>query len=259
MDSDNKPFGTLNLKPTLDEQSVHNIRKVTKQLRARLQLLRQLEGPRQETEQLRQAVKELARLLAAQRDADVMSGLLQELITETEDLEVQQLLAALRCELHGGDMPAGDVSRIHRLVREIEKNSPRLLQARHSDAEISRVLDTRLAALCAAGRELLSGTDWEALHDWRKQVKKLMYQYQLKPMLSPKEYFVLESLDRLGSVLGSINDLCLLERYILNHQSGETRAHSLEVYARTRDMVDGRRNRELANCHDVFGAISNLQ
>ena len=259
MDSDNKPFGTLSLKPTLDEQSVHNIRKGTKQLRARLQLLRQLEGPRQETEQLRQAVKELARLLAAQRDADVMSGLLQELITETEDLEVQQLLAALRSELHGGDMPAGDVSRIHRLVREIEKKSPRLLQARHSDAEIGRVLDTRLAALCAAGRELLSGNDWEALHDWRKQVKKLMYQYQLKPMLSPKEYFVLENLDRLGSALGSINDLCLLERYMLNHQSAETRAHSLDVYARARGMVDGRRNREMANCHEVFGAISSLQ
>lgn len=259
MESDNKPFGTLTLASSLDEQSVHNIRKGTKQLRARLQLLRQLEGPRRETEQLRQAVKELARLLAAQRDTDVMSGLLLQLITETDDLEVQQLLAAMRSELHGDAMPVGDVGRIHRLVREIERKSPKLLKTRHSDAEISRVLDVRLAALCAAGRELLVGRDWEALHDWRKQVKKLTYQYQLKPSLTPKEYFVLEHLDRLGSSLGNINDLCILERFMRDHQAAETRAHTLDVYARAHALVDVRRDGEKSACLDAFGAICNLQ
>ena len=259
MDSDNKPFGSLSLQPTLDEQSVHNLRKGTKQLRARLQLLRQLEGPRRDTEQLRQAVKELAHLLAAQRDVDVMAGLLQALITDTEDLEVQQLLAALRSELHGDALHAHDVSRIHRLVRDIEKKSPRLLRKRHSDAEIGRVLDTRLAALCAAGRELLHGNDWKSLHDWRKQVKKLAYQYQLKPALTPKDYYVLEHLDRLGSILGNINDLCLLERFMTDHQARETRAHSLDVYARAHALVDARRNAEFTACRAEFGAINNLQ
>lgn len=260
MNSDKPFFGSLPRRGiSLDEDSVHKIRKGTKQLRARLQLLRQLEGQHHETEQLRQSVKELARILATQRDADVMSFTLQQMIAETEDLEVQQLLARLRSKLQPDPMPSGHMKRVHKLVREIEKRTKKLLKHKHPVSEVEKVLARRLAILCATGRELLTSNDWEALHDWRKQVKKLMYQYQLKPFLTPKDFFVFEHLDKLGSGLGNINDLSILERYVNAHQAESTRAHELEVYEKVHGLIDARRLLELEGCRSVFRAINNLQ
>ena len=258
MDTDGRPFGNQPLQ-RLDKQSVHNIRKGTKQLRAHLQLLRQLEGQHHETEELRNAVKELARLLASQRDTDVMAGLLQELITATEDLEEQQLLGTLLSELQCTPMPADDMKRVRKLVKEIEKKTPRLLHTRRNETEINRVLQLSLATLCATGRELLAHDDWEALHDWRKQVKKLMYQYQLKASLTPEDLFVMERLNQLGNGLGNINDLTMLKRYVNTHQSRTTRAHDLDVYSRVHGLIATRRNAELDSCRAEFRAISNLQ
>lgn len=260
MDSDKPFFASLPLKgKNLDEDSVHKIRKGTKQLRARLQLLRQLEGQHHDTEQLRQSVKELARMLATQRDADVMSFTLQQMIAETEDLEVQQLLASLRSELQPAQMPTGDMKRIHKLIREIDKSSQKLLNHNLPAEEIGQVLERRFAVLCATGRELLTSNDWEALHDWRKQVKKLMYQFQLKPALTPRDFFVFEHLDKLGSGLGNINDLSILERYVNAHQAESTRAHDLDVYGKVHELIASRRLHELTECRSQFRSISNLQ
>lgn len=258
MEIDKHIFGALPT-GTLDEESVHHIRKGTKQLRARLQLLRHLEGQHQETEKLRAAVKELARMLAAQRDADVMSGVLEELLGEATNVDVQRLLVELRDSLSIDPLPANDMKRIRRLVRDIERNTHKLLGRTHPEAEINQVLESRLAALCAAGAELLAGTDWEALHDWRKQVKKLMYQYQLKPSLTPKDLYVFEHLEQLGSGLGSINDMSILDDYVNTHQAQATRAHDLETYGKVHALIDARRMGHLEHCRTVFRAIRNLQ
>jgi len=244
---------------SLDEASVHRIRKGTKQLRARLQLLRQLEGRHHETEQLRNSVKELAHLLAAQRDADVMADALQDMIARTEDLEVQQLLASLREELKPEPLAAKERKRIHKLISEINRSSKKLDSHKHESAEIDKILDARLAALCAMGRELLQTNDWEALHDWRKQVKKLMYQYQLKTALTPKILFVFEHLSELGSHLGHINDMSILESFVRGQEIRTARAHDLNLFTKVHQLIEMRRQEELSDCRKVFQAIDNLQ
>lgn len=260
MSTEDNPFGTqpIHLKK-LDETSVHNIRKATKQLRARLQLQHQLEGHHHKTEKLRAAVKELARLLRAQRDADVLAGLLQELITASDDLTVQQLLSALRSDLYSGPMPAENMKRVHTLVREIQKKTPKLIQDRYTEAEINQVMVKKFTTLCESGRDLLTGEDWEALHNWRKQVKKLLYQYQLKTSMTPKDLYILDHLEELGTGLGNINDLCMLERFVTTHQSQTTRAHTLAIYSKVHEMIAARRLGELQRCQAVFREISNLQ
>ena len=242
----------------LDEAGVHKIRKGTKQLRARLQLLRQLEGRKDDTEKLRQSVKALARMLAAQRDADVMAEALQELSTRTEEPEVKQLLATLGEALQPEPLATAERQRIHRLIKEINKSAKKLKSHHHEIAEVDSILNSRLATLCAMGRELLSGTDWEALHDWRKQVKKLMYQYQLKGALSPKDLFVYEHLDQLGTSLGNINDMRILEEFIRSHQYQTTRARELTLYETIHQLIEGRRQEALESSKSIFQAINNL-
>lgn len=244
---------------TLDEASVHKIRKSTKQLRARLQLLRQLEGRRDDTERLRQSVKALARLLAAQRDADVMDDALQDMMTRTDNPDVQQLLASLRDDLKPEPLVPGDRKRIHKLIREINKSTKKLKTYKYENTEIDIILNSRLSGLCAMGKELLGTSDWEAIHDWRKQVKKLMYQYQLKPALTPKDLFVYEHLTHLGSSLGNINDMSILENFVYNHEIRSTRAHELDLYVKINALIDERRQEELSDCRIIFQALRNLQ
>jgi len=79
---------------------------------------------------------------------------------------------------------------------------------------MQEVLSKRLASLFLIGDRQLSANDWEALHAWRKQVKKLMYQYGMKSAMTKRDRKNFETLDALGSSLGRINDLCILESYI---------------------------------------------
>lgn len=254
----NKIFGSLpHHGGSLDQESVHHIRKGTKQLRARLQLLRRLEGEQEETERLRESVKELARMLAGQRDTDVMHNLLQELIEETGDPELSDLLVELRDNLVSERLPEGDIKRIRKLVSEIEKSTHKLLKDDYSESDINRVLEERLSALCGAGRILLASSDWEALHDWRKQVKKLMYQYELKASPTPRDLYVYDHLDQLGGALGRINDLSMLKKYVRNQESANTRASTLLLFGKIFDMIEDRRQSQLAQCREVFKNLNN--
>jgi CHAD domain-containing protein len=259
----NKPlFGVGALLPqntTLDAASVHHIRKGTKQLRARLQLLRQLEGQHQETEQLRQAVKELARMLAGQRNADVMYSLLQELIDACDDTNVVDLLTAMQDSLSSTKLPADEKKRISKLVHDIEHKTRRLAQFKYGETDINRVLAARLDSLLAAGPALLASSDWEALHDWRKQVKKLMYQYDMKPSPTPGDLHVYEQLDQLGNGLGKINDLSMLKSFVREREKHYTRAKALLVFDKVYAMIDYRRETQLHLCQDLFSVIKNQQ
>ena len=121
------------------------------------------------------------------------------------------------------------------------------------------MLDTRLQSLLASGPALLASTDWEALHDWRKQVKKLMYQYQVKPSLTARDQDVYDHLDQLGDSLGKINDLSMLEQFAREQEKGFTRAHTMLTFSRLYDLLDQRRQGQLQQSRELFEAIRKLQ
>lgn len=259
-DDGKSPFGEIPRHAgKLDRESVHHIRKGTKQLRARLQLMRQLDDRDRKTEQLRQAVKELARLLAGQRDADVLHGLMEELKADCDDREVRALLDSLQGKLTGRHLPVDTMNRIVKLVREIEHGSHQLAPLGSPAADIDRLLAARLQRLLAAGPALLASSDWPALHDWRKQVKKLMYQVDMKPDRAPGDIVVRNHLDQLGDCLGKINDLCMLENFVRHQEADVTRAHTVDTFGRLLQLLDRRRQARLAACNTCFEALRRLK
>lgn len=259
MSLDKSPFAGHPPIDHLDEAAVHSLRKKTKQLRAQLQLLRQFEGKQHDTEHLRGAVKELARTLAQQRDTDVMANLLQELQQACTDQEIHALLRQFSDALHRPHLPDEDLTKIASLVRDIEQHSVKLARLRYPDTDINQVLENRLKILCAAGQALLDSRDWEALHDWRKQVKKLMYQFDLKPSPTRRDQHIAEQLDILGSVLGRINDFTMLEHYIRQQEKAYTRVHAVLIFNRIYDLVNRLRDQQLVLAARQFETIRQLQ
>ena len=159
----------------LDKESIHQLRKGTKHLRAHLHLLRQLEGQQKEIENLRTAVKKLARMLSVQRDADVLHALLQNMISEADDAELVALMTGLKQKLEDKRLPPSDLKYVLGLTRDIKKKTHKLLCKEPAEDDIKPILKLRLSELCETGEEILSSeiTDWEELHDWRKQIEKI--------------------------------------------------------------------------------------
>ena len=203
----------------LDKESIHQLRKGTKHLRAHLHLLRQLEGQQKEIENLRTAVKKLARMLSVQRDADVLHALLQNMISEADDAELVALMTGLKQKLEDKRLPPSDLKYVLGLTRDIKKKTHKLLCKEPAEDDIKPILKLRLSELCETGEEILSSeiTEWEDLHDWRKQIKKLTYQHKMIRNQTPAELKIIEILDSLGDELGKINDQKILEIFYNNN------------------------------------------
>ncbi len=245
---------------SLDSESIHHLRKGTKQLRAKLHLLRQIKGRSLETEQLRQSVKELARMLAGQRDADVMFSLLQNLACESQDPELLSLYSELQRGLAGTRLPKSDIHRIRQLMTEITKSKDKFLVNYPETSEVNKVLENSLQSLYEKGLLLLNDTaiNWDTLHDWRKQVKKLMYQFQMKRFPSPRDQTIHDHLEKLGERLGQINDIKILYDYAKKQQLNSTRAKTLQSYIKLFSLLNDRRHQLLIQTRNLLAEINSL-
>ncbi len=251
-------FESLNsAKNSLDKETVHQLRKGTKQLRAHLHLLRQLEGQQKETERLRASVKKLAKMLSVQRDADVLYSLLQDLITETDDQELVALMTGLKNKLADKRLPPSELQHVLDLTRDIKKKTRELLNQEPAENDVKAVLEIRLLEICKTGEALLfsSTTDWEELHDWRKQTKKLMYQFKMIRNQTPAELKIVETLEGLGDELGKINDLKLLENYLKQQQLLCTRAYTLQLYQKLYSLISKHQQQHLNTCRELYSAL----
>ena len=261
MTIDKSLFGTLSSKSkTLDNESVHQLRKGTKQLRAHLHLIRQLQGHQKETEHLRQSVKKLARMLAGQRDADVMYALLQELINQTTDAELTSLMVELQHVLNSERLPQIDIRQVHKMARDIDRSTDKLLPHEPEGNEINQLLEVCLENLCEEGQDLLynAAANWNDLHNWRKQVKKLTYQYKLKKNPDPVDLLIIEKLDQLGDSLGKINDLNILDNFVRRQQYLNTRAQILHTFTQLLGLLDEHKYLLLAQTQQLFAELTAL-
>ncbi|MDC1528666.1 CHAD domain-containing protein [Gammaproteobacteria bacterium] len=255
-------FEALNpCRNTLDKETIHQLRKGTKHLRAHLHLLRQLEGQQKETENLRAAVKKLARMLSVQRDADVLYSLLEDMIRETDDAELVALLAGLKDKLEDKRLAPSELKRVLGLTRDIKKKTHELLGKEPLENDIKAILTKRLSEFCETGEEILflNITDWEELHDWRKQAKKLMYQHKMIRHQTPAELKIVETLDSLGDELGKINDLKIMDNYLKQQQLLCTRAYTHELYQKLYNLIGEHQQHHLSSCRNLLPNLKQLK
>ncbi len=246
---------------TLDENSIHQLRKGTKYLRAHLHLLNQLEGQKKETEHLRASVKKLARMLSVQRDVDVLYSLLQDMIREIDDAELISLLTGLKNKLVDKRLPPSELKRVLDLTRNITKKSRKLQSKKLAENDIKAILTLRLSELCETGDEILSSNiiDWEELHGWRKKIKKLMYQHKMIRNQTPAEQTIIDTLDSLGEVLGKINDLKILGIYLKQQQLSCTRAYTHQLYQKLFSLIAEKQQQYLITCRKLLLDLNQLK
>jgi len=256
MSTNHNPFSNVakNLS-VLDSDTIHQLRKGTKLLRARLQLLRLLGISTQQHGELRNAVRKLANLLSGQRDSHVMYSLLEELKSALQDASLETLITDLQKGLEQNHFSSIEIKRIKDLVKSIEKKANPILEKPLPVTDMQEVLSKRLASLFLIGDRQLSANDWEDLHAWRKQVKKLMYQYGMKSAMTNRDRKNFETLDALGSSLGRINDLCILESYIREREKNWTRAKTLSLFRQVYQMIDDKRKQAIEQSKALNSAI----
>ncbi len=201
------------------QASLHELRKRVKELRGMLRLLRPgLKQARIHDGRLRDA----ARALSPARDLEVMLGSFD---TVTARLREPKHFDVLRDRILAR-MAATEVQDRHTALRRYAQ-SIHDLQADLTDLRLSEKASHLLWAGTtktfraaqrhqqAAQDAFAAGPDATPFHEWRKWVKRHWYQARFLVMIRPKEMKAhLKSIDTLGLVLGTHNDLDVMMHFL---------------------------------------------
>jgi CHAD domain-containing protein len=217
------------------DDHIHEARKELKKARATLRLLRDALG---KTVYAREnaALRDAARPLGNVRDARVLPEVLDQLVSrngrKARALPLGPLHAALSRDFarERTRMTHAEISRIASKVRAVQRRSSRWHVARGGWTELGSGLARtyrRSRKAFAASRSRTT----DDLHELRKQLKYLRYEFQLLQPTSPEKVGKLE--DRAHSLtddLGEDHDLAVLEQRIED-------AHAFSLDARASDAV----------------------
>ncbi len=222
-------------------QQVHSLRLAIKRQRALLRLLRpHLDAPRVALENAR--LREAAHNLAAQRDRVVAMNTLRSLIDDVQPDEQRLLRRYLRALSPTLDTQSSSVhtpssSTASTTSTTIHPLAAALAVLRESVAALSRMnmprvdawslLETGLQQSYARARHgwrqarcaKWADDDTELYHDWRRDVKRLLY--QIEPLMDVSPFMLKKSCRKwrqLGELLGDEHDLRMVEM-MLSHES----------------------------------------
>ena len=206
------------------DETVHEVRKSLKRLRALLRLVRHALGP-EEYRRENAALRDAARPLAEVRDAKVFVGTIEALA--------------------GRRSPRGPVAR--QLAPVADRLTARHRELAERVLGTERALEAVAATLAAVGARaerwtLPEGHGWkllkpgferayrrgqraltrarrevtsEALHEWRKEAKYFLYQLQIiEPAWTGPERLLARRLDRLADLLGEDHDLAVVRAMV---------------------------------------------
>jgi len=194
---------------------VHAIRVTIKKLRAWIRLLRHGAG-RRHLRRSDRALRELAKSLAGQRDLAARKNTLVWLQQRCNDPELAAHLALLARQ----EPAVATVVPVEPLALPPGLASA-LLTHPPSARELARGLAHSRAALIRSGRKATRpGARARQLHAWRKQVK--CHGYQLEIACTDKLGIpapIQAELDALGKVLGLVQDLTVLRKYLQSLQA----------------------------------------
>lgn len=200
------------------ETSVHALRKHIKKLRGLLRLVRPVfdgYGP------ANAALRDAARHMAAQRDADVRLATLRRLAADLPPGTAERALEALLAEAQAGAATLQPDPVIAALTAlRVEARGWRIDRAEWAALSPGLTATWRAARAGhkAAGRALSFGGDYAPFHEWRAVIKHHWYQARLlepvwPAMLAPQ----IAAAEGLGEVLGTLNDLDVLRLHLTAH------------------------------------------
>lgn len=239
-------------RPKLTDQAVHEARKGVKRSRAILRLLRSVVGNpayRRENKLLRDA----GRPLTALRDAKVLIETLQQLVRQSMPLARLLKEDLDRCRERLSPQRVHDVmARLRDVKRRLQGIDEKTLKRMITRKDMDRIYRKGRSAFAEARR---SGTD-ARLHEWRKQVKYLLYQIELvrefgvRHLAKPRR-----QADRLAETLGDDHDLAVLRNKIREFPNGSP-GGSLETRLERRRSALQKRARRLGS--SLFAAKRHL-
>lgn len=197
--------------------AVHGQRLLLKRSRALLRLLRPALGANQ-TSRLEDRLRSASRALSPARDQEVGKTLLQELAIEANTDRQKAVQGVLdryvRIASTEGSTAKRTRAALKRAASELARLAPALRRCTWKLRGWSVIEAGLRDALRRARRRFRSASTLSretAFHDWRRTVKTVQYQLGfLRPASRARLTLVIDSLDRLGSGLGTEHDLALL-------------------------------------------------
>jgi CHAD domain-containing protein len=240
------------------DQTVHELRKTLKRLRALMRLLRHALGSKRFARE-NAALRDCGQRLAGARDAEVMVDTLDALCKRhPAKLAGSRGVRRLRAELLVDRERAATDAIRDPWLREAVAGELRAIRRRVAAWEPSAQGDRRnesigsgLERLYRQGHRALRTArrrqDVEALHEWRKRVKDL--RYAAEALDAKRLRRVARRADRVGETLGEEHDLALLARAVRSgrrHFVGErkTRRAMRKLIARRRRKLRRRALRD---------------
>lgn len=199
--------------PYMDEEAVHDLRVLMKQLRA-LTRLYSSHGARTVMTGINSVLRDVARVFSAQRDAHVLVETLEQVASASDRTVAARLREISREMTEQTGAVTQDMSPAN-LIADLQwvRSRWRLLQ--RDDAAFLTDALTRSYRRCRkTGRMALRRREPHELHEWRKRVKYFYYQLSVVEMADPWLTGQKEQLRRLGSMLGKVHDLDVLEQYL---------------------------------------------
>ena len=200
-------------------ESVHNVRKEIKKLRALLRLVRREIG-RNRFRKNNRSLRKAAECLTGMRDAHVRLNAFTDL-TRTPSLPPRPfpgIEAALRRDCREEErkfLKRNSASEVERILRKLKRRAVDLETDSKGWSALGpgfRISYRRAQQTLATARQESSP---ENLHEWRKRVKDLWYDLRLLSCLAPQELRpVADQLEQLGEFLGEDHDLVMLEEFV---------------------------------------------
>ena len=208
-------------------EAVHNVRREIKKLRALLRLMRQEVGKNVYRKRTK-ALREVAKLLTALRDARVKMDAFNSLTTQFRRKLPAQPFPAIQGALHKNCLEQENKLFKGRSIASARK----ILRDLKQRLENLKVESAGWTAICPGlkasyyrGREVFRAVRREAspenFHQWRKRVKDLWFQLRLLGPAWPRELRAeARELEILGEILGDDHDLFLLRQFVEEQYHG---------------------------------------
>jgi len=260
----------------IDEETVHELRKALKRLRAIVRLLREELGAKRFARE-DATLGDCARRLSGARDAEVLVDTLDALLRREPKLAkhgsgkrgsrkrrggVRALRAQLIAERDAAS--AGDDPELRRaVIADLRTIRERVAawELRERPQDPTRLSARGIERLYREGRRRMRAArrrgDFESMHAWRKRVKALRYAAETldrgeatrKTKSGRRLHRVARRADRLGEALGEEHDLALLARAVRERSElfagwRKQRKRLLKMIARRRKRLRKRALRE---------------
>lgn len=205
--------------------TIHQVRKRCKKIRAALQLVRGALGNTYSKENA--WYRDAARGISDVRDTEAMietCGALAKRFIDQVDIVIQPILSALETRKN---MLMEDTNRIDKLLQDFESA---MVAGHKRVASLSIDGDsygTALAGMCEMYSRARTAMDAaydnptpETFHEWRKRVKSHGYHMLLLSDTWPTVVRARQDeTDKLGELLGDHHNLCVLRAWILNNRA----------------------------------------